>query len=95
MQKTILIAVLSGLAVSAQASSILSLGSATGFDVFTLGDFTAAGTDAQGRVAVGGDFIPRAADRSLLAPDCTMPRRMSPFLISRLSERITAAAVRT
>jgi choice-of-anchor A domain-containing protein len=49
---------LGGLAVSAQASSILSLGAATGFNVFTLSDFSGAGTDAQGRVAVGGNFNP-------------------------------------
>jgi choice-of-anchor A domain-containing protein len=36
----------------------LTLGQATGFGVFTLGNFTESNTDAAGRIAVGGNFAP-------------------------------------
>jgi choice-of-anchor A domain-containing protein len=42
---------------SSQASE-LSLGAASNFNVFTFSDFFGSGTDAQGRVAVGGNFAP-------------------------------------
>jgi len=41
----------------AQASS-LSLGQATDYGVFILGNFTGSGTDSQGPMAVGGNFAP-------------------------------------
>jgi choice-of-anchor A domain-containing protein len=36
----------------------LTLGQASNYGVFTLGNFTETGTDSQGRVAVGGNFAP-------------------------------------
>ncbi len=36
----------------------MSLGAASNFNVFTFSDFLGSGTDAQGRMAVGGNFAP-------------------------------------
>lgn len=43
------------LAASAQASGV-TLGAASGFNVFTFSNFTPTGSDTLGKVAVGGDF---------------------------------------
>jgi choice-of-anchor A domain-containing protein len=36
----------------------MTLGQAASYDVFVFGNFTGAGTDSQGRMAVGGNFAP-------------------------------------
>ena len=47
---------------SAFASNTSALLGASGFNVFTLSNFTAAGTDVGGRIAVGGNFNPGGAN---------------------------------
>lgn len=42
----------------AQANNSTTLLGATGFNVFTLSDYTVNGTDEAGRIAVGGNFAP-------------------------------------
>jgi choice-of-anchor A domain-containing protein len=54
---TALTLILLGGAHTASAST-LTLGQAAGYDVFVFGNFTEAGTDSQGRMAVGGNFAP-------------------------------------
>ncbi len=46
-----------GVAAAGQAGT-LSLGDASGFNVFVLSNFSGSGTDSQGRMAVGGNFAP-------------------------------------
>jgi choice-of-anchor A domain-containing protein len=50
----LLLVAFSGLAQANQ----LTLGAAQGFNVFTFGDFTEYNTDAQGKMAIGGNFAP-------------------------------------
>jgi choice-of-anchor A domain-containing protein len=40
------------------SASTLSLGAATGYNAFVLGNFTESGTDSLGAIAVGGNFAP-------------------------------------
>jgi choice-of-anchor A domain-containing protein len=49
---------LTSITVSGSTASAGLLGAANNYNVFTLGDFTQSGTDAIGRVAVGGKFDP-------------------------------------
>ncbi|MES1262060.1 MAG: collagen-binding domain-containing protein, partial [Acidobacteriota bacterium] len=51
------IALLLGALGPAQAS-VLSLGAATGYNVFAFSNFTGYNTDSEGRMAVGGNFAP-------------------------------------
>ena len=54
---TFALALTAALAGMAQATP-MTLGAATGYNVFTFGNFSEYGTNAEGKMAVGGDFAP-------------------------------------
>ncbi|GEM_PF-1284049 len=57
---------------AAQAGQ-LSLGQATGYNIFALSNFSESGTDSQGRVAVGGNFTPTGGGAFAIATNLSDP----------------------
>src|SRR5665213_2505170 len=62
-----------GFAAAGQAGT-LTLGAAVGFNVFVFSDFSGSGTDAQGKMAVGGNFAPAGGGGFTIASGLSDPK---------------------